>query len=438
MSGQMQAVMKTIPDEIAGGVARAVDRDRLLALELALIRIPSSAFEEHAIADFLAGYLDDLGLDVEMMEVANPRKPGASSRQPVARLEGTGGGPSLMLNGHMDPGVEMLGWSVDPYAGILDDDGWIWGIGAHDDKGGVAAMISAVEAIVRTGTRLSGELLVCPVVAHKYGGVGTRALLDAGIRADRCINMEHSANTIANVCVGIVMARIRTRAPELFFRFSDEARARYMNPVEQQMEVLRRIGPSLSPVLPGGWLTFEPHADLPGFPMHTVDTIHKEHYYQPNATGLSSRECEMIFQVRTVPGQTLASVRADLLRLLEGIQAQHPAFDYELEIPANGPRDTWFQDPCALPADDPIVEALAAGHALAAGEAPFIGGFGRLGNVGDGNILAAAGIPNVQYGPGDIRIYREWPTPDERVRLADLETAARAVAYAACRLCGEA
>lgn len=424
-------------DEAAAAVAGHVDRDRLLALELELIRIPSSAFEEHAIADFLASYLEDLGLEVEMMTVDNPRKPGAASRQPVARLAGSGGGPSLMLNGHMDPGVEMSGWSVDPYAGIIDDAGWIWGIGAHDDKGGVAAMISAVEAIVRTGTRLAGDLLVCPVVAHKYGGVGSRALIDAGIRADRCINMEHSANTIANVCVGIVMARVRTRAPELFFRFSEEARARYMNPVEQQMEVLRRIGPSLVPIAPGGWLTFAPHPDLPGFPMHAVDTIHKEHYYQPDATGLSSRECEMIFQIRTVPGQTLESVRADLLRLLDGIKAAHPAFDYELEIPANGPGDTWFQDPCALPADDPMVRALAAGHELAAGQAAFVGGLGRIGNVGDGNILAAAGIPSVQYGPGDIRLYREWPTPDERVRLDDLEIAARAVAYATCRLCSE-
>jgi acetylornithine deacetylase/succinyl-diaminopimelate desuccinylase-like protein len=56
--------------------------------------------------------------------------------------------------------------------------------------------------------------------------------------------------------------------------------------------------------------------------------------------------------------------------------------------------------------------------------------------VGDGNILAALGIPTVQYGPGDIRIYKEWPTPDERVKLEDLVIAARAVAYASYRICG--
>lgn len=85
----------------------------------------------------------------------------------------------------------------------------------------------------------------------------------------------------------------------------------------------------------------------------------------------------------------------------------------------------------------PLVEHLAEGQQLASGKGAHVGGYGRLGNVGDGNILAAAGIPTVQYGPGDIRIYKEWPTPDERVLLKDLVTAARAVAYATYKLCGE-
>jgi acetylornithine deacetylase len=174
---------------------------------------------------------------------------------------------------------------------------------------------------------LRGDVLITPVVAHKLGGAGTRALLKHGVRAAMAINMEHSALTIANVCVGIVMVRIRTRSPELFFRYSPEARAAYINPIEQQCLIIERIGPSLDPIPRGGWLTFTPHPELPGFPTHTFDTIHKEHYYQPNHTGMSSRECEMIFQIRTVPGQTLDSVRADVHRLLESIKKDHPALD---------------------------------------------------------------------------------------------------------------
>lgn len=419
-----------------GRVLQQVNEKKLLELEQASIRIPSSAFEEHEIADYLGNYMSDIGLEVEMMDVEHPNDPNMKTRQPIGRLTGTGGGPTLMLNGHMDPGVEMSGWSVDPY-GAKFEDGWVWGMGAHDDKGGVVAMIHAVEAILRSGTRLRGDVLVCPVVAHKLGGAGTRALLKRGIRADLCINLEHSANTIANVCVGIVMVRIRTRTPDLFFRYSAEAKSRYFNAIEQQCEIIRRVGRSLDqiPAAPKGWMTYKPHPELPGFPTHTFDTIHKEHYYQPNYSGMSSRECEMVFQIRTVPGQTLDGVRADLVRLLEGIKKDHPAFIYELTIPASGEMDYWFQDPVELSRDHRLVEALAVGQRLASGVEPVISARGRLGNVGDGNILHAAGIPSVQYGPGDIRIYNEWPTPDERVLLSDLVIACKAVAVATAKLC---
>jgi acetylornithine deacetylase/succinyl-diaminopimelate desuccinylase-like protein len=417
-----------------GKIASRISDQQVLALEQAAIRIPSTTFEEGPLADHFANYMAGVGLDVEMMDVTHPAKPGKRTRQPIGRLRGTGGGPSLMLNGHMDPGVEMSGWSVDPY-GARFEDGWVWGMGAHDDKGGVVAAICAVEAIVKAGVRLRGDVLVTPVVAHKLGGAGTRALLKHGVRTDLAINMEHSALSIANVCVGIIMVKIRTRSPELFFRYSAEAKAAYMNPIEQQCRIIERIGPSLEPIPPGGWLTFTPHPDLPGFPTHTFDTFHKEHYYQPNYTGMSSRECEMIFQIRTVPGQTLATVRADVHRLLASIKKDHPALDYEVIIPAPGTEEGWFQDPMEIARDHRLVTALAEGQRLASGADPVVGAWGRLGNVGDGNIIAAAGIPSVQYGAGDIRTYKEWPTPDERVKLSDLVVAAKAVAYATYTLC---
>src|SRR5215472_14350555 len=413
----------------------AIDEKRILDLEQRSIRIPSSTFEEGKIADLYADYMSSVGLEVEMQEVTHPFDPQQTSRQPIGRLKGSGDGPTLLINGHMDPGVEMSGWTVDPY-GAKFEDGWIWGMGAHDDKGGCVAAICALEAIVRSGTRLKGDVLMTPVIAHKLGGAGTRALLRRGIKADWCINMEHSNNTIANVCVGVVMVRLVCSAPELFFRYSPEARAAYMNPIEQQMEIVRRIGRSLTPIPPDGWMTFKLHPELEGFPTHTFDVMHKEHYYFKSATGGSTRDCELILQFRTVPGQTVASVKADLERLLARIKREHPALNCALEVPARGTEQNWNQPPMVCPTDHPLVGALAEGQALASGRPAVVGGHGRLGNVGDGNIIQEAlGIPTVQYGPGDIRIYKEWPTPDERVRLTDLVTAAKAVAHATLRLC---
>jgi acetylornithine deacetylase len=426
-----------MPSRVDSGAAvAAVDERRVLDLEQRSIRISSSTFEEGELADLYANTMADMGLDVEMMQVVHPQDPAKKSRQPIGRLRGAGGGPALMLNGHMDPGAEMTGWTVDPL-GAKFEDGWVWGIGAHDDKGGCVAAISAVDAIVRSGTRLRGDVVVTPVIAHKLGGAGTRALLDHGVTADLCINMEHSNNTIANVCVGVVMVRLVCTAPELFFRYSAEARAAYMNPIEQQSEIMRHIGPSLTPIPPGRWMTFAPHAELPGFPTHTFDVIHKEHYYLKNYTGRSSRECELILQFRTVPGQTTASVKQDLTRLLAAIKRDHPAFNCTLEIPAPGTESTWHQPPMQCMADHPLVRALAEGQRIASGRQSQVGAHGRLGNVGDGNVIQERlGIPTVQYGPGDIRIYKEWPTPDERVLLSDLVTAAKAVAHATVCLCG--
>src|SRR5437879_13056594 len=113
--------------------------------------------------------MSELGLDVEMMDVTHWAKPGKTTRQPIGRLRGTGGGPSLMLNGHMDPGVEMPDWTVDPY-GAKFENGWVWGMGAHDDKGGIAAAFSGLHAVIKSGKRLRGDVLLCPAIAHKLGG----------------------------------------------------------------------------------------------------------------------------------------------------------------------------------------------------------------------------------------------------------------------------
>jgi len=408
--------------------------EKVLTLEQATIRIPSSSFKEHRLADYLANYMSCIGLEVEMMEVEHPTQPGIKSSQAIGRLKGTGGGPTLMLNGHMDPEIEMSGWTVDPYEGRFEN-GWIWGMGAHDDKGGIVAAICAVEAIKCSGTSMKGDILVCPVVGHKVGGIGTMVLLRKMGAPEYCINLEHSANTIANVCVGRVPIRIVTKTPDVFFRYSPEAKAKYFNAIEQQCEIIRRIGTSLDPMPAGGWLRFTPHPELPGFPKITFDTIFKEHQIYPTYTGKSTRECEMVFQIRTVPGQTLEGITTDMKNLLEQIKADKPNLQYELFIPAYGKDDPNYKIPFEFPNDHPLVVALAEGQRIASNQEPIIGGALRIGNVGDGNILAAHGVPTVQYGPGDIRAYKEWPSPDERVKLEDLVIATRAIAYAAFQLC---
>jgi acetylornithine deacetylase len=403
-----------------------VSEKKLVDLTRAIIAIPSPNFGEGKVADYLANYMSDMGLSVDMMEVVHPFDRTKKTKQPIGRLHGTGGGRSLMLNGHMDTNVVMSGWTVDPYAGKFED-GWIWGLGAQDDKGGIAAATIAVDAIIQSGAKLKGDVILCPVATHKLGGTGTRTLVKQGVHADLCINLEHAANTIGSVVVGSVRIKIKTTSPGLFFRFLPEARAGYFNAIEQQCELIRRFGTSLQAKFPDNWLRFKPHPDLPDFPMIRYDMVHKDHY---------GRDCELVFQIRTVPGMTLTQVREDVDKVLAKAKRDLPAMDFEVTIPANGPDDPFYMEPSEVARDHPLVVALAEGQALASGQPAEVGGVERIGNFGDGNVLAASGIPTVQYGPGNIKNYPEWPAPDERVEVRELMATAKAVAHATVKLCG--
>jgi len=161
--------------------------------------------------------------------------------------------------------------------------------------------------------------------------------------------------------------------------------------------------------------------------MIRYDVISKEHY---------ARTCDLVFQIRTVPGMTVEGVRRDVARVIDACRRDNPTVDCEVTIPANGPNDPFYMEPTALDDDHPLVAALARGYELATKEKPLIGGVERIGNFGDGNVLHAAGIPTVQFGPGDIKRYPEWPAPDERAHISELMTTARTCTYATLELCG--
>ena len=105
----------------------------------------------------------------------------------------------------------------------------------------------------------------------------------------------------------------------------------------------------------------------------------------------------MTMQFRTVPGQTVATIEADLRRVLAAIKREHPAFNCVMEIPAKGTELTWNQAAMVCAADHELVKALAEGQTLASGAPAHVGAYGRIGNVGDGNVIQEVlGIPTVQ------------------------------------------
>src|SRR5437773_7977973 len=157
-----------------------VKADSIVALASDLIRIPSFKTEETAVAKWLAKYLEARGYEVDLQEVESGRF------QTIARLRGTGGGKSLMFNGHLDIDPLAYGWKRDPFTPTVEN-GRLYGAGLNNMKGGVASMISAVEAIREGGIKLKGDIVVACVAGELQGGVGTVHLMETGLRPDMAL-----------------------------------------------------------------------------------------------------------------------------------------------------------------------------------------------------------------------------------------------------------
>src|SRR5262245_21458077 len=125
-------------------VLEAIEPTKLIELASALIRIPSFNTEETPVARSLETFFRERGYDVELQEI----EPGRL--QTIATLRGTGGGASLMLNGHTDINALTMRWRRDPWTPVLEDDR-LYGHGVQNMKGDLASIIMAAEAIRRSG-----------------------------------------------------------------------------------------------------------------------------------------------------------------------------------------------------------------------------------------------------------------------------------------------
>lgn len=384
-----------------------------------LIRIPSFLWHESEVGRYIADWMRERGFDVELQEV--PLRDGSVTHQAIGTLKGDGTGPSLMLCGHTDTSdwngdvFRKDEWTHDPFGAEIDD-GYLYGLGAINMKAGVASILMAAEAVRRSGKPLKGDLIVACVVAETGGGVGAMHLIDSGLRPDYCIVTEAGNLDVGVISVGYVQGKVRVVG-------EFKHRVPYINPIEKALKVVEAFGPAYEPLksqAEGGWLRFEPHPLLPGFPRMAVRNI--EHYQ--NVTTLQ-------FDLRIIPGMTEDSVREDMTALLDGIRAQDPDFEYELLIPQSEQKPNMPARE-ATPVDEPVVAELIAAHKQVTGEDPDVGAGHRIGATADTCHFKGVGITCVEYGPGYIPI---WPMVDERIEVEQIVTATKTLALTADAIC---
>lgn len=121
--------------------------------------------------------------------------------------KGQGGGKSILLSGHMDVVQRGSKWTKDPFGAELVGNK-LYGRGAVDMKGGIAAMTMALKAIQKSNIQLKGDVMIGTVVDEEAGGMGTLAFVDKGYRADGCLITEPTHLKVAPLCRGILWGKL--------------------------------------------------------------------------------------------------------------------------------------------------------------------------------------------------------------------------------------
>jgi acetylornithine deacetylase len=357
------------------------DAGNAVELTRLLVRVDSrnpdgvaGAPAEGEVARALASVLEGWGFRVSLQEVV-PGRPNV-----VARI-GTPGSRSLMFNGHLDV-VGVEGMTHAPFD-ALTTDGRLYGRGATDMKGGVAAMCCAAWRAAQAG--LAGEVVVAAVVDEEWQSAGTKCLIDRGVRADACIVTEPTRLAIAPAHKGFTWTEV-----------AFTGRAAHGSRYDVGIDAIRHAGLLLAEL---------DRLDREELVLHTHPLLGHASLHASSISGGSGwstypDQCLMTVERRTVPGESPDDAVHEMRQALKRVTAATESVHGDV-------RHVFSQWPSDVPVDAPVVRSLSTAM-VGVGERVSIEG---LSAWTDAALLNAAGIPAICYGPGDISLAHsatEW------------------------------
>lgn len=338
---------------------------------------------ELELAAFLRDVLSGWGLEARLQEAAPGRK------NVVAILRGSGGGRSLMFNGHLDVvGVEGMTHTA---FGAEERDGRLYGRGSCDMKGGVAAMCAAA-ARLRGG--LKGDLVITGVVDEEWQSIGTSALIAAGIRTDAAVVTEPTRLALMPAHKGFA-----------WLQAAVHGRAAHGSRWDIGVDAIRHAGLLLAEL--------DRH-DREELPTHRHELLGRPSLHASSiegGIGLSTYpdRCVVRIERRTIPGETATDALRELQSACERVREKVPDFRADVDL-------LFAQPPSDVAPDAPIAEAITSVLVHERLDADPRG----MSAWTDAALLNAAGIPAVCFGPGDMGLAH---AAEEYIETRDVERA---------------
>jgi len=344
---------------------------------------------EGAVAQYIADWLKDTGAEIEIVEV-EPGRPNV-----LARLRGTGGGPTLCLNAHSDT-VGFANWPDEALQPRLDGDR-LYGLGAADDKSGCAAAMLVLRALARSDTKLRGDLLVACVADEEGISIGSEHLaqqggIDAAIviepQPTEELIVEHQGFGWIDVIIHGVAAH--GSAPEIG-----------VDAIVHLAEVISRLHK-----LDRDVFTASP-SPMNGRTVFHTGTIKggTDYATYPNQATLG-------IEIGTQPGEHLSDRVAEIEDMFAEIAADEPGFSGEVAVRLD-------RDPFLAEGHERLQEVLAAAMQRVLGHPPTVTG---LNAWTDAALMQAAGIPTLLIGAtgGNYHAPGEWISISELVKLCSI------------------
>ena len=374
----------------------------------------SQTESERTLAAWMAEQMRGLGLEVELTPVEADRV------NAIGRLRGSGGGKSLMFNGHIDTNPVTEGWTVDPWGGKVDDK-FIYGIGVSNMKSGDAAYFCAVKTLVDAGVKLRGDVLLTYVVGELQGGVGTVAMVKQGYRADYFVNSEPTD-----------LQALTMHAAAFVFFIELVGDTRHLSKREEAVDAIVAacdLVPRLNALKFSGAKSPE-HEKINRVHVGVMHgALGKElHEWRPPQV---ADYVKIKGSGRYAPGQTEEGALADLRAELDALERRHPGLKATVVIETATGRVTMPSFEVAT--DNPIVEAINSAYQQVRGEKQPTGAITPPGFYGTdaAHLYRMGGMPGVVCGPGG----RYNTMPDERVDIVDYLDMVRIYILTILRIC---